>query len=57
MKKIFDFAILVVAILAVIGGTAFLFHDRHALFGVANICLAAMAFPFIRDIIKDLLGK
>lgn len=56
MRKIFDFAVICIAVIAIIGGTAYLFYEGHILFGVANICLAAMAFPVIRSKVKDLLG-
>lgn len=55
MNKILDFAAICAAFLAVIGGTAYLFYDHHILFGVTNILLAVMAFPFIRERFKDLL--
>ena len=35
--------------LALIGGTAYLFFDGHILFGIVNILLGAMAAPFIWD--------
>lgn len=56
LKKIFDFAVICVAILSVVGGTAYLFYDHHILFGIANLCLAAMAFPYIRERVKEMLG-
>lgn len=56
MRKIFDFVVLILAILAGIGGTAYLFFDHHILFGITNLCLVAMAFPFIKARFKDLIG-
>lgn len=56
MRKIFDFVVLILAILAGIGGTAYLFFDRHILFGIANLCLVAMAFPFVKARFNDLIG-
>ena len=55
MRKIFDFVVLILAILAGIGGTAYLF-DRHILFRIANLCLVAMAFPFVKARFNDLIG-
>ena len=55
MKKILDMAVLCIAFLSVIGGTAYLFYDGHILFGVTNILLGAMAFPFVRDRFNDLV--
>lgn len=56
MSKIIDFFILVIAVLAAIGGTAYLFYDHHILFGIANLCLAAMAFPFLKERYKDMIA-
>lgn len=56
LKKIYAFAALCVAVLAVIGGTAYLIADHHYLFGVTNLCLAGMASPFIKDRYNDLVG-
>lgn len=54
LKKIFDFILLCIFILAGIGGTAYLLHDGHTLFGITNIILVCMAIPFFKDIIKDI---
>lgn len=56
MSKILDFFIIAIAFLATIGGTAYLLYDHHILFGIANICLAAMAFPFVKERVKRLIG-
>lgn len=56
MKKVFDFAVCCVAVLAVVGGIGSLLYDRHYLFAVAVACLAAMAFPYVRERVKELLG-
>lgn len=55
ITKIYDFAVLVVAILAAVGGTAYLFYDGHTIFGIANIFLVAMAYPFVSSRLKDIL--
>lgn len=54
LKKLFDFIVLCVYVLASIGGTAYLFYDHHALFGVTNIALVAMACPYFISRIKDI---
>ena len=56
MKKVFDFAVCCVAVLAVVGGIGSLLYDRRYLFAVAVACLAAMAFPYVRERVKELLG-
>ena len=55
LEKFYAFAVLCIAFLAAIGGTAYLFFDGHALFGVVNVLLSAMAFPYVRDEFKKLL--
>lgn len=57
IKQILTFILLIAAVLAIIGGTAYLFYDHHALFGVANILLAGLAFPTIKQLFNDLLNK
>ncbi len=56
LVKFYDFAVLCVAILATIGGSAYLFYDKHYLFGVTNLLLVAMACPYIVKRAKDLLA-
>lgn len=56
IDKLFAFAVLCVAFLAAIGGTAYLFFDHHALFGVTNILLCAMAYPFVKEQFKKLIS-
>lgn len=53
-NKIYAFAVACVAILAVIGGTAYLFYDGHILFGVTNILLACMAYPYVARVVRRL---
>lgn len=53
--KFYDFIVIVTAILAVIGGTAYLFYYKQPLFGVANLALSAMALPYIISRAKDIL--
>lgn len=57
LKKIFDFVVIIVAVLAIVGGTAYLFLDHHYLFAVAVLCLGAMAYPFIRERIREMLDE
>lgn len=53
--KLAAFAVACVFLLGAIGGTAYLFYDRHFLFGVANLCLVAMAVPFVVKVVKGVL--
>lgn len=57
LRKILDFALLVCAVLAAIGGTAYLFFDGHNLFGVTNIVLVVLAYPSIKKAANELLGN
>ena len=57
LMKIADLAILAIAVLAALGGTAYLFADRHILFGITNLCLAGMAFPFVKKIVQDMFKQ
>ena len=54
LKKLLDFAVIIVAVFATIGGAGHLFADGHILFGIAVLCLAAMAFPYVKKCIKDI---
>lgn len=54
-KRIYDIAALCVAILAAIGGTAYLAYDGHVLFAIANILLVAMASPYVVARAKELI--
>ena len=56
MKKVFDFACAAVYVLGTIGGVAYLLYFHKPLFAVAVAALAAMAFPYVRDRVKDLIG-
>ena len=42
-KKFCGFIAIIVTVLAIIGGAACLFYYGHIMFGVATLCLAAMA--------------
>ena len=53
-KKLYAFALACVFILAAIGGTAYLFYDRHILFGVTNIILVAMSLPYVISVVQIL---
>lgn len=53
--KIYDFIVIIVSVLAVIGGTAYLFYYNEPLFGVTNLALSAMAMPYIISRAKDIL--
>ena len=57
LKKIYDFLVIIVFVLASIGGTAYLFYFKQYLFGVTNIALVAMAVPYLISRIKDIQGQ
>ena len=52
MRKFYAFAALCAAVLATVGGTAYLFYEGHVLFGITNLLLAAMAAPYVVKEIK-----
>ena len=52
LEKFYAFAVICTAFLAAIGGTAYLFYNHHGLFGVTNILLCAMAFPYVKEQFK-----
>lgn len=54
IKQIYRFFLILVAVLSVLGGTAYLFSDGHALFGVANIGLSLMAMPYFIGEMKEM---
>ena len=56
MNKFFDFAVLCVYVLGVVGGSCNLFYNHLPLFGVTTLLLGAMAFPYVRDRFKDLMA-
>ena len=57
LKKIYDFVVIIVFVLAAIGGTAYLFYFKQYLFGVTNMALVAMAVPYLISRIKDTQGQ
>ena len=57
IKKIYDFLVIIVFVLAAIGGTAYLFYFKQYLFGVTNMALVAMAVPYLISRIKDIQGQ
>lgn len=56
LKKIYDFAVICVFVLAAIGGTSYLFYFKQYLFGATNLALVAMAVPYLISRIKDIQG-
>ena len=54
-RKLYCFLCLCAYALAVIGGIAYLFVDRHGVFAVAAICVTAMATPYLVERIKELM--
>ena len=57
LKKIYDFLVIIVFVLAAIGGTAYLFYFKQYLFGVTNMALVAMAVPYLISRIKAIQGQ
>lgn len=56
LKKIYDFVVICVFVLAAIGGTSYLFYFKQYLFGATNLALVAMAVPYLIIRIKDIQG-
>ena len=56
LKKIYDFMVICVFVLAAIGGTSYLFYFKQYLFGATNLALVAMAVPYLISRIKDIQG-
>lgn len=56
IKKIVYFLAAFAYVMAAIGGTAYLFYFGKPQFGMLNICLAAMAFPWVKKAVKELLN-
>lgn len=56
LKKIYDFVVICIFVLAAIGGTSYLFYFKQYLFGVTNFALVAMAVPYLISRIKDIQG-
>lgn len=56
LRKFYAFAVVCVFILATIGGAAYLFFYKEYLFGVVNLLLSAMAFPYAWKQAKNLLA-
>ena len=56
LKKIYDFAVICVFVLAAIGGTSYLLYFKQYLFGATNLALVAMAVPYLIGRIKDIQG-
>lgn len=55
IRKIYCFFCIIVAVLAAIGGTAYLFYYHQPVMAVAVLCLAAMAAPYVVARVKELL--
>ena len=56
LKKIYDFVVICVFVLAAIGGTSYLFYFKQYLFGATNLALVAMAVPYFISRTKDIQG-
>ena len=57
LDKFYALTVLCTASLAAIAGTAYLFCDHHGLFGVTNILLCAMAFPYVKGKFQKLISE
>ena len=57
MRNIGCFVTLCLAFLSIIGGTAYLFYDKHILFGITNLFLSGCAMPLLIKAFKRLIGK
>ena len=55
IRKFYCFLCICAAVLAAIGGTAYLFYGHRILFGVLNLALSAMAVPYVVARVKELL--
>lgn len=56
LKKFYDFAVACVYVLGSIGGFGYAFYCKAYLIGICVAGVAAMAFPYVRDAVKDLLA-
>lgn len=54
LKQLYRFFLILLAALSMLGGTAYLFSDGHALFGIANVGLSLMAMPYFINQMKEL---
>lgn len=54
-SKLFDFAVFCIYALGAIGSSAYLFYDGHTIFGVASLAMTAMAIPYLKKRIEDIL--
>ena len=54
LKKIYDFAVCIIAVFATVGCAGWLFYDGHILQGISVLLLGAMAFPYVKERFKDL---
>lgn len=56
LKKLYDFAVACVYVLGSIGGFGYAMYNKAYLIGVCVACVAAMAYPYVREAVKDLLA-
>ena len=56
LKKFFDFAVICAYVLGAIGGFGYAIYCKAYLIGICIVALAAMAFPYVRDAVKDILA-
>ena len=55
LRQMYCFVCMCLYALAAIGGIAYLFYDKHLVFGVAAIAVTAMATPYLVERIKELM--
>lgn len=56
ISKMYDFAVVVVYVFAVIGSLASLLYDHHFLLAAASVAVYAMAFPYFLKHFKSLIA-
>lgn len=54
-KKIYGFLVLLVWLFATIGSAAYLFYFKEYHFGITNLLLSAMAFPYVKEVFTNSL--
>lgn len=54
LKKLCAFVVIILFVIATIGGTAYLLYFKQTLFGVTNLALAVMALPTLKKAMAEL---
>lgn len=55
LRKIFSILVLFVYVLNTIGGTGYLFYYLQPFMAVCNLAVSAMAFPYAKQCLDELL--